>query len=154
MVKNPPQPYDLILGDAFNDYSVPYHLTTLEFHRRVRAWLAPEGVYMVNLIDGGRREFLRASIYTLRQTFQNVYVVPAHTAWRDSPRMTYVLIAADTALDLSTIQLPGDGGSQVNHVLGDDEVRSLLAQGRTVLLTDRYAPVEQMLAPVFRGESP
>ena len=109
---------------------------------------------MVNLIDGGRREFLRASIYTLRQTFRNVYVVPAHTAWRDSPRMTFVLIAADTALDLSAIQLPGDGGSQVNHVLSEDEVRSLLAQGRPVLLTDRYAPVEQMLAPVFRGESP
>ena len=153
MEQNPPQPYDLILGDAFNDYSVPYHLTTLEFHRRVRAWLAPEGVYMLNLIDGGRRDFLRASIYTLQQTFGHVYVVPGHTSWRDSPRMTYVLIASDATVDLSAIQTPGDGGLQVNNVLGDGEVKSLLAEGPTVLLTDRYAPVEQMLAPVFRGES-
>ena len=54
-----------------------------------------------------------------------------------------VLIATDdSALDLSALQPSGEG-----------EVRSLLAEGRTVLLTDQYAPVEQMLAPVFRGES-
>ncbi len=153
MEQNPPQPYDLILGDAFNDYSVPYHLTTLEFNRRVRAWLAPEGLYMVNMIDGVRRDFLRAFIYTLRQTFQNVYVIPSQSAWRDSPRMTFVLIATDSALDLSAIQPSGEGESLAKNVLGDGEVRALLAEGRTVLLTDQYAPVEQMLAPVFRGET-
>ncbi len=43
--------YDFIYGDAFNDFSVPWHLVTLEFNRKVRALLAPEGVYLVNLID-------------------------------------------------------------------------------------------------------
>ncbi len=40
------------------------------------------------------------------------------------------------------------------HLLGEGEVEELLAAGRTVMLTDRYAPVDQMLAPVFRGEVP
>jgi hypothetical protein len=32
------------------------------------------------------------------------------------------------------------------------ETEALLTEGRVVLLTDRYAPVDQMLAPVFRQE--
>ena len=151
--KQPDQAYDLILGDAFNDYSVPYHLTTREFNQRVRAWLAPDGLYMVNMIDGPRRDFLRAFIHTLRQVFRYVYVIPTHPAWRESPRMTYVLIATDTLIDLSSVQSPaGSGSPAASLLLNDEQVNALLAEGRTVLLIDRYAPVEQMLAPVFRGE--
>ena len=40
------------------------------------------------------------------------------------------------------------------RLLDEGEVEELLASGRTVMLTDRYAPVDQMLAPVFRGEVP
>ena len=48
----PPITYDFVYGDAFNDLSVPWHLTTLEFNQRVRALLTPaEGVYLVNIID-------------------------------------------------------------------------------------------------------
>ncbi|HEY2251498.1 MAG TPA: hypothetical protein VGH74_10580, partial [Planctomycetaceae bacterium] len=36
----------------FNDLSVPWHLTTLEFSQRVRDLLTPgDGVYLVNIID-------------------------------------------------------------------------------------------------------
>ena len=31
-------------------------------------------------------------------------------------------------------------------------METLLAESEVVLLTDQYAPVDQMLAPVFRGE--
>jgi len=43
--------YDFIYGDAFNDFSVPWHLVTLEFTRKIRQLLADDGVYLVNLID-------------------------------------------------------------------------------------------------------
>ena len=104
-------PYDLVMGDAFNDYSVPYHLTTHEFNERVRAWLADDGLYMVNLIDGPRHDFLRAYISTLDQTFAHVYVVPAVRSWRESPRVTFVLIATDMPLDLAAFETidAGDG---------------------------------------------
>jgi len=152
--RNPARPYDLILGDAFNDYSVPYHLTTREFSQLVRDWLAPDGLYMVNMIDGLRRDFLRAFIYTLQQTFRYVYVVPTHAGWHESPRMTYVLIAADAALDLAAIQPLAGGVPLVSgQALDEEQVNALMAEDHTVLLTDQYAPVEQMLAPVFRGES-
>ena len=43
--------YDLIFGDAFNDFSVPWHLTTLEFNEKLKKMLTPTGVYMINIID-------------------------------------------------------------------------------------------------------
>ena len=67
LAREPARSYDLILGDAFNDFSVPYHLTTREFNDRVRAWLADDGYYVVNIIDGPRGRFLRAYAHTLRQ---------------------------------------------------------------------------------------
>jgi spermidine synthase len=155
MAGQPTKQYDLIMGDAFNDYSVPYHLTTQEFNERVAAWLAPGGLYMVNMIDGPRREFLRAYLATLRRTFSHVYLAPAVRGWRGSPRVTFVLIASDAALDLDAFKTidAGDGETFFAiQVLSQAETDALLAEGPTVILTDRYAPVDQMLAPVVRGE--
>ncbi|MBI3866571.1 MAG: spermidine synthase, partial [Planctomycetia bacterium] len=44
--------YDFVYGDAFNDLSVPWHLTTHEFSTRIRDLLTPGlGVFLVNIID-------------------------------------------------------------------------------------------------------
>lgn len=43
--------YDLIFGDAFNDFSVPWHLTTREFNEKLASMLSENGVYMINIID-------------------------------------------------------------------------------------------------------
>ncbi len=43
--------YDLIFGDAFNDFSVPWHLTTREFNEKIARMMSPTGVYMINIID-------------------------------------------------------------------------------------------------------
>jgi MFS family permease len=151
----PAQPYDLVLGDAFNDFSVPYHLTTAEFNAKVRSWLAPGGLYLVNLIDGPRHEFVRAYVNTLRQSFPYVYVAPAVRSWRESPRVTFVVAASDQPLDPAAIPAltPGAPSFFAAQVLDDPALQALLAEGPQVLLTDQYAPVDQMLAPVFRGES-
>ncbi|HEY3964535.1 MAG TPA: fused MFS/spermidine synthase [Planctomycetaceae bacterium] len=47
-----PVTYDFVYGDAFNDLSVPWHLTTKEFSTKVRDLLTPgQGVFLVNIID-------------------------------------------------------------------------------------------------------
>jgi spermidine synthase len=149
--------YDLVLGDAFNDFSVPYHLTTREFNDRVHAWLAEDGLYVVNIIDGPWGAFLRSYTYTLRQTFRHVYLAIDLDTWRRSTRSTLVLIATDTPLNLDAFKSldAGDGDAQLARLLiAEDEIDALLAEGRTVTLTDRYAPVDQMLIPVFLDQVP
>jgi spermidine synthase len=144
--------YDLIFGDAFNDYSVPYHLTTKEFNDRVQAWLADDGLYLVNIIDGAYGRFLRAYTHTLRQTFDHVYLAPTIENWQEVSRSTFVLIGTDRPLDRAALASAVQGDALVRRTLLDDsEIDELLASGTVVTLTDRYAPVDQMLAPVFRG---
>jgi spermidine synthase len=155
MRQDPAERYDLVLGDAFNDFSVPYHLTTKEFNDRVRAWLKNDGLYVVNIVDGARGDFLRAYAHTLRQTFDHVYVVPTLESWREAARSTFVLIGSNAPLDGAALQAAdaGDGLSLLaQRLLDEEEMDALLAGERPVTLTDRYAPVDQMLAPVFRGE--
>jgi spermidine synthase len=155
LAQNPSQRYHLIMGDAFNDFSVPYHLTTQEFNQRVKTWLTEDGYYVVNIIDGGQGDFLRAYTHTLYQTFDHIYLAPTIEGWRQSPRSTFVLIAGDTPLDFAVISLvdAGDGDTLfARRVLWQKQVDDILAEGRTVLLTDQYAPVDQLLAPVTRGE--
>jgi len=145
--------FDLVMGDAFNDFSVPYHLTTKEFNDRVRAWLEDDGLYFVNIIDGPRGDFLRAYTHTLRQTFRHVYLAPTIESWRQSPRSTFVLIASDAPLDLVALKTidAGDGDPFLaRQMISQKEIDALLTEGRVVMLTDQYAPVDQMLAPVFR----
>jgi len=150
LAQKPVEAYDLIVGDAFNDRSVPYHLTTKEFNNRVHTWLDDDGLYVVHIFDSGRGDFLRAYTHTLRQSFRNVYLAPTLESWRQSSSSTFVLIATDTPLDLAT----GGGSLLAGQMLGQEEIDALLAEGRVVMLTDQYAPVEQMLAPMFRGEIP
>jgi spermidine synthase len=144
--------YDLIFGDAFNDYSVPYHLTTKEFNDRVRAWLADDGLYVVNIIDGAYGRFLRAYTHTLRQSFAHVYLAPTLEDWQNTSRSTFVLIAANQPLDQAALASASRADAIVrNQLLDEQALNALLASGSPVTLTDRYAPVDQMLAPVFRG---
>ena len=47
----PPVTYDFIYADAFNDFTIPFHLTTLEFLRKTHDLLSDRGVFQANIID-------------------------------------------------------------------------------------------------------
>jgi hypothetical protein len=100
---------------------------------------------------------LRAYTHTLRRTFDHVYLAIDLDAWRRSTRSTLVLIATDTPLDQDVLQAAegGDGDAQLARLLiAGPELDALLAEGHTVTLTDRYAPVDQMLLSVFLNRVP
>ncbi len=142
-----PDSYDLIFGDAFNDYSVPYHLTTLEFTQLVDRLLRDDGLYLANIIDGGAHgHFLRAFVRTVRQVFPYVEVIPSIQGWREAARSTFVIVASHRPLDLS--YLP-EGALLLSH----EELEAYLAQGKPVILTDDYVPVDNFLAPVFEDSN-
>ena len=47
----PPVTYDFIYADAFNDFSIPWHLTTREFLQKTHDLLSDRGVFQANIID-------------------------------------------------------------------------------------------------------
>ncbi len=135
--------YDVILGDVFNDLSVPYHLTTLEFDRQIADRLAPGGIYMLNLIDGQELGFLRALVHTLRQVFPYVYVSPTEAGLGERERQTYVILAAREPLDslLNSDALAG-------RFVTPEALQEAMDARPPVLLTDDHAPVDNLLLPV------
>jgi predicted membrane-bound spermidine synthase len=131
-------PYDVIFIDAFNDLSVPYHLTTRELKTRLRELLAPGGAIVANVIDDARRgRFLASYVRTLESVFGPGHVIAVAEAPDDidAMRATFVVIASDEA---QAIASAASGFRVPANVL----------QGG-IVLTDDHAPVDNMLAPLF-----
>lgn len=134
-------PYDVVFIDAFNDLSVPYHLTTREYTEMLARMLRPDGALVANLVDDYRRgRFLASYVKTLESVFGagNVTVVLESEADMKIGRSTFVVVASRRPM-----QFPDW------YVLPQREIRRRLTQPGTIVLTDDYAPVDNMLAPLF-----
>ena len=147
--------YDLVFGDAFNDLSVPYHLTTLEFDQKVRNVLRDDGFYMINVIDKFRGGlFLPSFVRTMKQVFPYVYITAAGspwTSWANSPN-TYVVVGTATPLDLERLKRVGPqgfGGNIITNVMPTEMMDEWLESAPGVLLTDEFAPADNLVAPLF-----
>lgn len=151
--------YDFVFGDAFNDFSVPFHLTTVEFHRLLKNHMATDGVYALNIIDDARYgHFLAAMVRTLQTVWTHVYVAPQQSEIARG-RNTIVLIATDTPIDRDAWKqakplnrLNSDDPAlheRAITLLTDEQVSAFLAGHPDPALTDDFVPTDRYLAPVF-----
>ncbi|MBI3831107.1 MAG: fused MFS/spermidine synthase [Planctomycetes bacterium] len=143
--------YDLIFGDAFNDLSVPWHLTTYEFSCTLREHLAPGGALLVNVIDDwDYARLLGAYVNTLRTVFKHVAVFTTESMGVKPCRETFVVAASDTPLDFQDC-LAGHKTSFPGSVFSNNEMELLDRKSGGRILTDDDAPVENLLEPVVRN---
>jgi spermidine synthase len=145
--------YDLIVGDAFNDLSVPFHLTTLEFNQKIARHLAADGMYLINLIDDwefGR--LLGAYVLTLKKTFKHVYVFCTKEGGVEDGRDTFVIAAVMKPIEVSGWG-PGHETDFPGSLLTDEHIEELQGKCRGRILTDDNAPVENLLEPVVRNRN-
>jgi len=143
-----PRSQDLVLGDAFGDLAVPWHLTTREFVRDLRRILRPGGTYVLNLIDHPPLRFARAQTTTLAEAFDHVAVIapPAHLDGRQGGN--FVVAASDRPFDRTRIEarIAARQGEE-RAVVGSGASR--FAHGGSIL-TDDNAPVDQWLSRARR----
>jgi spermidine synthase len=143
--------YDFFFGDAFSDLSVPFHLTTLEFTRRVADHLTDDGAYIINVIDDYRiGRFLGSFVLTLKQVFPHVYVFTSTRGSIAGDRDTFVLAASRKPLDAYGWEI-GHDTDFAGALLGPKEMASLAVKCGGRLLTDDNAPVENLLQDVVRS---
>ena len=136
------EPYDAIFIDAFNDLSVPYHLTTREATLDFARLLRRDGTLVANVIDDYERgRFLRSYVRTLESVFG------------ESKVQIVVETRDDLRSDRSTFVVTGSRGAvpsfAASEVLPGAELRRYVAGNGAIVLTDDYAPVDNMLAPLF-----
>jgi hypothetical protein len=149
MPKLPKNQYDLVIGDAFDGISVAYHLTTLEFNQQVRELLTDDGIYAINVVDRlYSGQFLAAFVKTLERTYPYVYLIRDDPDWADDTRNTFIVVGTLQPVNLDDKTTRLNDGLRVSHMMPDAKLRAWLDSRDASLLTDDYAPVDNMLASV------
>lgn len=132
--------WEVVLMDAFSGVSVPWHLTTRELVADVRRVLRPGGIYLINVIDHGEAKFAKAEIKTVQAEFAHVAVIARKNEFTGESGGNFVVAASDQPIDVPGIAAKLEPNMEVRDRL-DDFV------GDAPVLTDDYAPVDQLLTP-------
>ena len=135
---------DVVVGDAFGSRSVPWHLATREFVAAVDRVLRRDGIYVINVIDGPDEAFLRAAAATIRDVFPHVAVMrgPGLAAGTTGNAVVVASSASFDAGSWDALRRGDDAGSGGGELVGDVDT---YLDG-AMLLTDEFAPVDQLIA--------
>ncbi len=143
--------FDVIVGDAFRDISIPAHLVTREFAGEVRARLRPGGVYVLTAIDRiVAPRFLFAVLRGLREVF------PVTEVWADAEqlavggRATFLVLAGDRPTPTKRLHSPTFAGRLWARWPESDLARRI-EESSAPALTDNFAPIDRLLYPVMAG---
>lgn len=152
--------YQLVMQDAVNDLSVPGHLMTKEYNDAVKAILAPDGAFLLTLIDRlPDGKLWRAAFHTMRETFQYVTLLgPKQIVGPDgsveADRGVYVIYGSDRPLDIESLPptILSEGIIRFTHQVDREPMEKLLNDPahKKLILTDQYCPVDNLMAEVFR----
>jgi spermidine synthase len=154
-VMNCKDKYDVIFIDAYNDLSLPYHLTTREFGSMLREIMNPEAILLTNIIDNLQKgAFLPSYVRTLREVFgeENVHVISISPEFGKMRTATFIVMAGKGKLDIGDFERHmKNSGTATSTVVPLEMLNDLLAKNYSVVLTDDYAPVDNLIAPVFEA---
>jgi spermidine synthase len=146
--------FDLVFGDAFNDLQIPYHLTTKEFAQKVRNIMTDDGLYLALVIDklrGG--QFIPAYTKTVKEVFPYVYILNEAPSWNSTLPNTYLVAASATPIDMERIRQirtgQGPNGQPLVQIMPQEIMDQWLQSTPTIILTDDYAPADNLVAPLF-----
>lgn len=128
---------DVVVGDAYSGYTIPWHLTTTEWLEEVDRVLKPGGIYALNLIDEGPLDFLKAEASTLLGTFADVRLIGVVFEGNVLAGGNVVLVASDRPM-ASSVRSSADRA----YTYLKPEVERVAAGAEA--LTDDYAPVDQL----------
>ena len=130
--------YDVIMVDAYQDITIPFQMSTVEFFRLVEKHLAPDGVMVVNLnmvadVKDNINDYLKD---TINRVFRVVYECPTDGT-------NCILFASDNraimnVFDRKTAPLSGSIRAMMDRVRD----RTSLTEKGDRILTDDRAPVE------------
>ncbi|MEK9724971.1 MAG: fused MFS/spermidine synthase [Rhodospirillaceae bacterium] len=144
----PAPQFDVVVGDAFHDISVPSHLVTVEFARQVAARLTPRGLYVLNIVDRRHEPaFLLSQVRTLAEAFTAVEVWSDEDQARAAKRLTYLVIASNDPVPMNQLQSDRFPDRRwFRRTL--NELAGRLGPDDVPLMTDDLAPVDRLLSDV------
>ncbi len=154
-VMNCTDKYDVIFTDAYNDLSIPYHLTTKEFVAQLKSIMTPQGILMSNIIDNFQKgSFLPSYIKTLQEVFgeRNVYLMSVSPDFENLRISTFIVMASVQPLDMAAFDawLKTHFRQEAKSAIVSAELmHKMLTNRYSIVIRDDYAPVDNLIAPVF-----
>jgi spermidine synthase len=148
--------YDFIFEDAFNDLSIPYHLTTKEFGTQLKGLLKEDGLLLTNVIDRFEKgSFLPSYIRTLEEVFGrgNVHLITLGPYQESRGVENHVVLASCQKLDIEDLDRSlrrVEEYERVSYIMPPEQLQRYLIQFCPVVLTDDYVPVDNLTAPNFK----
>jgi spermidine synthase len=155
-IKSSKDTYDIIVMDAYYADALPFHLTTEEFFRQVKARLAPGGVLAYNVIssvDGERSKLFRSMYRTANEVWQNLWVFPIGIG-QDGDRernRNIIVLATDSRLTEAELlaRIENRVGGRVTvpgfEDYGLDLYTETVPTADVPLLTDQHAPTDSLI---------
>jgi predicted membrane-bound spermidine synthase len=132
--------YDVVYGDLFrSQYTLPWHLTTLEAAVEYYRVLNDGGCMMVNIISpiqGPGSRFLSAELATFSKVFDHVRIYGIDDPDERETIQSIMLVAMKSKGEFPAVDL---SGYTVSDVTG-------LVPGGIPILTDDFAPVDYFMA--------
>lgn len=103
VAKAPEAVFDLLVVDVFANSRVPAHLTSVEFVAEAARTLVPDGVYAANLADGGRLDFVRSQVATVRSVFPEVLLIADPAVLRGRRFGNVLVVGSHRALPVADL---------------------------------------------------
>lgn len=141
--------YDVIMVDAYQDISVPFQMSSVEFFTQVKDHLNPDGVMVINMNmrgegEGNINEYLSDTIASI---FPYVYTVDVTDG---TNRELFASFSPDI---LSTMQysIPLIKDEQLQNMMNTVSASLVPYAGGSHILTDDKAPVEVLSMRALDG---
>jgi len=132
--------YDVIFGDAFSsNFSLPFHLTTVEAARKKYEILNDEGFAIINIIspiDGSGGRFLSAEYATYRKIFPQVILYAVDDAVDRSRTQNIMLVAFKKQRSIESQSQDPQIAEMLSHEIAEPPPTGI------PVLTDDFCPVD------------
>jgi spermidine synthase len=155
-VQSTDETYDIVIVDAYYSDSLPFHLTTDEFLRELKAVMAADGVVAYNVIssaEGSGSDLFRSMHRTAGGVWDSLWVFPIGlgTGGSVETRRNIIVLATDTRVSetelRARIESRVDGAVSIEGFAGmaDDLYTAPVAVADVPLLTDSHAPTDSLI---------
>ncbi|MDR3321935.1 MAG: fused MFS/spermidine synthase [Synergistaceae bacterium] len=130
--------YDAIFEDVFgSSYNIPFHMTTAECMARIRELLAPDGVFVVNIISSIDGELFSGIYSSIAASFPVVMIFPATNPNSVGVRQNVMILA----LASETVPDAAPENDYIAKLLAHRWTRDF--SPKISAFTDAFAPVER-----------
>ena len=143
-VKRARKKYDWIVLDAYQNDSIPFHLTTLEFLKEVKGKLKDDGVVVSNITSPYRNKFFDSMVMTYRKAFPHFSIFRG----RKSGNFIFVATLSNAPTDKASVEsraakiMSAKGlDFDLEEVAAGYELSEVYAWEGARILTDDFAPV-------------